>query len=274
MLDSRAVDNLRLRFTNPPRPDLELPPGLHGIGPGDDGALAPVSDPERVIAQLCVDRRGVWLRLEPKARAVHVNGRPVRRMAMLRVGDSIYIDGAELLLLGLGGPNAGWRSPAAGEGDPRVLLRGVGGRYHGRSFTLDKPRVAGRGEDCDIRVDDPAFAERHARIELIDGRVVLRTIAEGETTVVNGEAVREAALSPGDQIVFDAHQRFVVEAPGRASSAVDAPPPSEGDDALSAAEFESEGLRARRRWRLPWLLLAALLLAAALSGLLLLGSPT
>jgi hypothetical protein len=266
-----AVDNLRLRFPNQPQADVELGPGIHGIGRGPGGALVHVGNDAQAIAQLCVDRRGLWLKLDPQARGVHVNGRPVRHMAMLRVGDSIYVDGAELLLLGLRSANDSARGAplVAGEhADARILLRGVGGRYHGRSFTLERPRTVGRGEECDIRVDDPAFAERHARIEVANGQVLLRSLAAGETTVVNGEAVRDAVLRNGDQIVFDAHQRFVLEAPGNPPNARDAMQPLD-DDPMPA-----ESLRPQQRsgLRLPWLLLAALLLAAGLSGILLFGS--
>lgn len=266
------MDNLRLRFSNQPQADLELGPGIHGIGRGTGGALVPVRDAGQALAQLCVDRRGVWLKVDPRARGVHVNGRPVRHMAMLRIGDSIYVDGGELVLLGLRSANDAARGVplvAGDEADPRVLLRGVGGRYHGRSFTLDRPRTVGRGEDCDIRIDDPAFAERHARLEVQGRQVVLRSLAAGDTTIVNGEPVRDAVLRAGDQIVFDAHQRFVLEAPGN---------PANTRDALQGLDDDPlppEGMQAPRHnaRRLPWLLLAALLLAAGLSGILLFGSP-
>lgn len=147
------------------------------------------------------------------------------------------------------------------EADPRVVLRGVGGRHHGRSFTLDHPRLVGSAADADIRIDDPAFAARHARIGLQDGQVVLRGLEAGASCQVNGEPQRDALLQPGDQVVFDAHHRFVVEAPLRVLGPLDEGMPDVVPVAAPA------GARARR---LPWLLLAALLLAAALSALLLL----
>jgi pSer/pThr/pTyr-binding forkhead associated (FHA) protein len=278
MLDCRRVEPFRLRFSHHQVPDLVLGTGVHGIGLVGDGVLAPVRASDPVLLQVCVDRRGVWLKLAPQAQGVHVNGRPVRQMAMLRVGDAIYLDGTELLLLAPPRavdaiPPAGAAAPA-GEDDPRILLRGVGGHYHGRSFTLDRPRLVGRGADCDIRIDDPACAERHARIELHgeahDHCIVLRDLTGGEGgSVVNGEPVHDAWLQSGDQIVFDAHQRFVVEAPGRPagqprSGARDAANDQEADDRVASPPQASR--------RLPWLLLAALLIAAALSALLLFGA--
>lgn len=273
MLECRPVDSLRLRFPDRSYADVLLGPGVHGIGRVPGGGIGPVA--QDALVQVCVDRRGAWLKTGAGAQGVHVNGRPVRRMAMLRVGDAIYVEGTELLLLGVGSAAVdALPAPGAGTGDPgpaaaRILLRGVGGQHHGRSFTLERPRLVGRGQDCDISIDAPAFAERHARVEVQDDAVVLRDLGSGEGSVVNGEPVRNAVLHPGDQLVFDAHHRFVVEAPGR-------PGPRE-PEAESAGTSDAEqrvdapGKASRSTHRLPWLLLAALLIAAALSALLLFG---
>ena len=214
------------------------------------------------------------MKLGQKARAVHVNGRPVRQMAMLRVGDAIYLEGAELLLLGLHSAAAASLPPAAAandEADARIVLRGVGGQYHGRSFTLSRPLLVGRGADCDIRIDDPAFSERHARIERNGDQVLLRDHGTGEGSMVNGELVRDAFLQPGDQVVFDAHQRFVVEAPGQPGNARD--PLAQALDEIPGPAYEPRIVSAPgNARRLPWLLLAALLIAVGLSALLLFGT--
>jgi hypothetical protein len=93
-------------------------------------------------------------------------------------------------------------------GDLRLVLRGVGGHYHGRSITLERPRLVGRAAEADIRIDNQAFPERHARLEHHDGRVLLRDLDSGESSAVNGKPVRDALLLPGDQVVFDAQHRF------------------------------------------------------------------
>jgi pSer/pThr/pTyr-binding forkhead associated (FHA) protein len=269
MLECRPVDSLRLRFPDRSYADLLLGPGVHGIGRVPGGGIGPVADAQDALVQVCVDRRGAWMRTGAGSRGVHVNGRPVRRMAMLRVGDAIYIDGAELLLLGIDSPSIDALPPPANDaGDPRFLLRGVGGQHHGRSFTLERARLVGRGADCDIRIDDPAFPDRHARIEVHGDAVLLRDLGAGEGSVVNGEAVRNAVLHPGDQLVFDAHHRFVVEAPGRPGSREAAADALDESPAVPA----TQPVPSRNTRRLPWLLLAALLLAAALSALLLFGA--
>lgn len=278
MLDCRRMENLKLRIADDVRSELPLGAGVHAVGPlgGQDDRLGLVDDSQAARVRFCVDRRGVWLTVADDARGVHVNGREVRRMAMLRVGDAVYVDGVEMLVVGSTAPElpgAALHEPASdAPGDPRVVLRGVGGQYHGRSFTLEQPRLVGRSTDADIRIDDPSFADRHARLDLVGDDVILRDLGSAEGTLVNGEAMRDALLRPGDQVVFDAHHRFVVEAPMRGRSA--------GDHARDAGERvvelvndgDAEPGAPASPWRLPWLLLAALVIAGLLSALLLFGS--
>ena len=90
--------------------------------------------------------------------------------------------------------------------------------------------------------------------------------------MVNGELVRDAFLQPGDQVVFDAHQRFVVEAPGRPGT-LPATPWRRHSTKFRGPQYEPriESAPGNAR-RLPWLLLAALLIAVGLSALLLFGT--
>lgn len=262
---------LRLRFPNRQQPDLLLGPGVHAIGRDTTDGPVIVGESDRAIAQFCVDRRGVWLQVREGTRGLHVNGRPVRRMALLRAGDAVFVDGNEWLLLGDTPPTAPAEAPVAATavgGDPRVVLRGIGGAHHGRAVTLDQVRLVGRLPECDIRIDDAAFADRHARLEPHADGVVLRDLGSHEGSVVNGWPVRGALLRPGDQVAFDTH-RFVVEAPNRspAGEAQRAPPAAPESVPQDAADHR---LPASAR-RVPWLLLAALLLSAALSLLLLYG---
>jgi hypothetical protein len=266
----RPVEEIRLRFAGAGG-ETALGTGVHAIGRDGHGAIAVVGDGRDALLRFCIDRRGVWMTVDDATRGVHVNGRPVRRMAMLRVGDSVHVEDAEILLVGkpaLPLPAQLGSHPADGGADSRVVLRGVGGRYHGRSFTLERPRLVGRVADADIRIDDDAFADRHARIDMSGDTVVLRDLGSSEGSVVNGEQVRDAVLRPGDQVVFDAHHRFVVEAPARAPGQVEAAGGPDEDEEATAAQGGSGAVR-----RLPWLLLAALLIALALSALLLFGVP-
>lgn len=273
MLDCARVNALRLRFPNRELADLVLCPGVHAVGRDAQGLPSLVDDPGQALAEFCVDRRGVWLQLHEGVRGVHVNGRPVRRMAMLRAGDSVYIDGVELLLLG-DEPRSPTATDTGRYQGARMVLRGVGGQHHGRSFTLDQPRRVGRAADADIRITEPGFADEHAVIERHDEGALLRDLGSGMGILVNGYPIREAVLQPGDQIVFDAQHRFVVESPKSSMAGPEKPPADEADDAAAMSTDQPRQARARPSSirRMPWLLLAALMLSAALSLLLLYGA--
>jgi len=269
MLGSRRVRNLILHFPQRQQPDYPLGTGVHrvvreasghvGVGDHVQGAL---------LAQLCVDRRGLWLQVASGMRGLHVNGRAVHRVAQLRAGDALFADGVELRV------RADVTAAPVGPGrrsmdvaDPRIVLRGVGGRYHGRSIGLERPITVGGEPASDIRLELPGSAAAHAILERQGDRVLLRDAGSADGSLVNGVRIREALLEAGDQVVFEPQARFVVEVPWGKAVENDLPPEVEpGFSAdLPAAAPVSVG-----RW--PWLLLAALLIAGALAALLLFGA--
>lgn len=270
MLVCRGVENLRLHFGNRQQPDRALVAGVHrivreasgllGVGDNAQGAL---------LAQFCMDRRGLWLQVATGIRGVHVNGRPVQRMALVRAGDAIYLDGAEILV------QASHQSldavpPADPSGsDPRIVLRGVGGKHHGRAFSLSQPCLIGRAPEAEIRIDDPDFADRHAQLERRGDRVLLRGLSSA-ASMVNGVMVRDALLTAGDQVAFGSQHRFLVEVPWQEASGEAAGLAEDSVEEATGVDAVCVGKPSLRRW--PWLLLAALFLAAMLSALLLFGA--
>lgn len=243
-------------------------------------------------ASFLSDRRGLWLRVPNGAPAVHLNARPVQRLAQLRAGDLVCLDALRVVVRADDQPAIERQIPASapaplGEAQrvaaARVVLRGLSGAHFGRSYTLTEPRLFGRSPAADVRLDDPAVAERHAVVELHGDRVVLRAMANGgETTLVNGVPVRDAMLAPGDQLVIEQH-RFVLEAPGL-------PPRGQSSLGKSAANPHTQTMKAvnvavandpvpapdapepapatRDPGALWWLIAAAMVLAAALTALL------
>lgn len=266
------MKELRLRFCDGEQPDLMLSAGLHALGRLPNG-LGPVDAEQSWLLQLCNDRRGIWLTVADDLRGVHVNGRPVQHVAMLRAGDSIHVDGGELLLTAANDPSktlpdnsATRESASTGQ---RLILRGVGGLHHGRSISLEKPCRIGSGSNADIRIEGQGIAAHHALIEAVDGQAVLRD-AQADV-MVNGHRTRQALLQAGDQIAFDVQQRFVVEGTPLHAAAGNAAMKAHPDYDDEAEEY-ARSSRRRGLGRMPWLLLAAILLAAALSVLLVFGA--
>ena len=92
--------------------------------------------------------------------------------------------------------------PAAGP-PPRATLyiREADGPV--RSIVLDRPQVRlGRARDNDIILDDPHVSRYHARILLRYGQFLIQDLDSTYGTLVNGEAVQECVLRPGDRVLL------------------------------------------------------------------------
>lgn len=127
-------------------------------------------------------------------------------------------------------------------------LKGTAGSVINRSFPLHRCLLIGTGDGCDIRLEQPGVAARHAEVRVSEkGSVVLRSLEESSPILCNGEPVTERELASGDEIRVG-QCRFLLQAPGLRPERVLTP----------------EAARKRRRhW--PWLLLLALLAAALLA---------
>ena len=125
MLDSGGVSALRIRLPESRRDVLLLEPGVHALTPAAIGAVS-AARPDEPLATVYVDSRGVWMQVRDGLRGAYVNGRPIRQMAMLRAGDTLFLHGHEVVLAG--------REPAAPpdervaprRGAVRCVLRAVG----------------------------------------------------------------------------------------------------------------------------------------------------
>lgn len=266
MLDSGGVSALRIRLPESRRDVLLLEPGVHALTPVTIG-MQGASRPDETLATVYVDSRGVWMQLRDGLRGAYVNGRPVRHMAMLRAGDTLFLHGHEVVIAGREPEPAPGERPTPRRGSVRAVLRATGGPLHGRCFSLAAPLALGAAAECDVRIDDARVAPRH--LELIPlARGIVATAPAGTSAMnVNGHRVDSALLLAGDQLVLAGTHRFVVEAPRLVVE-----PDAEPVAATRLAPEIAPRARGRSVWRIPWLLLAAVLLAGALSALLLYGA--
>ena len=127
-------------------------------------------------------------------------------------------------------------------------LKGASGAVINQSHTLAQSTVIGSATDCDLAVNDPRVAAHHAEI-LADeaGGLLLRKLDDGVELQLNGQLIQNSPLASGDEIRMGGC-RWVVQAPGLRPQKV----------------LTQEALRARRS-HVPWLMVIALLAAAALA---------
>ena len=249
-----------LRFPGHEHPDLPLRPGINGLcrDPDFDRGLVITPGGASSLVEFCVDARGLWLHVAEGVRGVHLNGRPVQRLAHLHVGDTIHCEGIELQLADPAPrPVAATHHAQASEAS-RLLLRGHGGSVHGQSVALHGPlQLGGEGG---LRIEGV-----HGRIgELVpleDGSVRLRLEPGATDCRLNGWPVTDAVLQAGDQMLLGQGCRYLIESPGNE------PAPVVAHKGI-AADLLPGAVTDGRRMRMPWMLLAAVASALVLAGLL------
>ncbi|MDX1947438.1 MAG: FHA domain-containing protein [Pirellulaceae bacterium] len=80
-----------------------------------------------------------------------------------------------------------------------------------REIVVDQfPLEMGRGEAADIRIDDRWLSRRHCRIDCGDEGLVVRDLGSRHGTYVNGQAISECKLLPGDELCIGL-SHFVAE---------------------------------------------------------------
>jgi pSer/pThr/pTyr-binding forkhead associated (FHA) protein len=212
---------MRLHFPNGESTDHSLTRGRVVLGsePGEGGIRIATLKPQHALIEL-EPMRGAWLSVLVPDGQIHVNARPVKERAMLRLGDVIMVGKTKVVLKSDSDTR---EQPPPEKPQPaetqfrhlpnRVVLRAVSGPYFGKLIHLKARTVIGRGSDCDLVLDEPEMSRRHALIENSPEGIFLRDLGSANGTMVNGIAIRDTVLKPGDQIAFDVN-RFLLEAPG------------------------------------------------------------
>ena len=93
-------------------------------------------------------------------------------------------------------------------------LKGTSGSVINRSFPFGESIVLGSSPDCDVTLDEPGVAARHAEIRLVEGgALLLKDLGSDTGTLLNGESVSETGLASGDEIRIGTC-RWMLQAPG------------------------------------------------------------
>lgn len=91
--------------------------------------------------------------------------------------------------------------------------------------------LVGRKEDCDLRLEHKSVSKLHCVIVKTDGLLLLRDLGSTNSTRVNGQRVRRAALLPNDQLTI-ANYKYRIEFGGQEEPA----PPDEYTQQLNAED--------------------------------------
>ena len=236
---------MRISFPNKEQDDTLVGSGETRIGAAADNAVVVAAGagvaPHHV--RLKQGERGIELAVLDGRARTHVNTRPVRERAILRLGDMVSLGSVQFVLkpdrdedIRVDIPPAAATPPAEPVRvyPPRVLLRGLSGMHFGKIVPVRGRLIVGSGGQADLNLDEPDMAVRHAAIEYADESILLRSLGDGSTHV-NGVETRDAVLHAGDQLCFG-RERFLVEAPGMPQRATGGAAPSEYSQAVDITQ--------------------------------------
>ncbi|MEP7042110.1 MAG: FHA domain-containing protein [Dokdonella sp.] len=265
---------MRLSFANGEHADFVVDGGAVSLGNADGNTVVLASrEVAPWHARMTVDPRGAVLEVLDANARTHVNARPVREKALLRCGDVVCLgpvtialkaDRDDMILTSV--PAESSSTPAASTQPARVILRGVSGGHFGKTIAVNQRLLIGRDAACGLVIDEPRVAPRHATLEHAGEAIYLREIDGSGGLFVNGVAVRNAIVHPGDQLAFE-RNHYIVEAPGlplRGESGLrDAQVITETLDAIRYDDLAQDGAHAQRAiW---WLIGAAAVIAAGIA---------
>jgi hypothetical protein len=90
---------------------------------------------------------------------------------------------------------------ANGEVEPRLVVERAPGHTPGIEYDVGEGAVMGRGDQAEIRLEDPFASSRHARLVRQGGIVVLEDLGSTNGTYLNEELLTgPQPLHPGDRV--------------------------------------------------------------------------
>jgi hypothetical protein len=96
---------------------------------------------------------------------------------------------------------------------PRLVVERASGHAPGMIYDLDGDLVLGRGEEAEIRLEDPFASSRHARVFSQGGILAIEDLSSTNGTYLNEELLEGARpLHPGDRVrIGDSEFTFEVD---------------------------------------------------------------
>lgn len=96
---------------------------------------------------------------------------------------------------------AGGNAAALDRLDPRLVVERAPGHTPGMEYEVGPGAILGRGDQAEIRLEDPFASSRHARLTRQGGVVILEDLGSTNGTYLNEELVGgPQPLHPGDRV--------------------------------------------------------------------------
>ena len=104
----------------------------------------------------------------------------------------------EVTAVGLRAPSQAAREESRARRHPQLIV--LLGESVGKTFSLERPAIIGRGDVAQVRLRDDGISRRHAMVVRVSGDLCLEDLQSANGTRVNGQPITRHVLRDGDKI--------------------------------------------------------------------------
>ena len=111
------------------------------------------------------------------------------------------VGGSESEATGIQSASGPGHAAQDGAPDPRLVVERAPGHVAGMEYEVGEGAVMGRGDQAEIRLEDPFASSRHARLTRQGAAIVLEDLGSTNGTYLNEELLSgPQPLHPGDRV--------------------------------------------------------------------------
>jgi two-component system cell cycle response regulator len=113
-------------------------------------------------------------------------------------GETDLAEEEEVTAVGLRAPSQAAREESRACRHPQLIV--LMGESVGKTFSLERPAIIGRGDVAQVRLHDDGISRRHAMVVRVSGDLCLEDLQSANGTRVNGQPITRHVLRDGDKI--------------------------------------------------------------------------
>jgi len=88
-------------------------------------------------------------------------------------------------------------------------FRIIVGSHVGSMIKIEKSGIIGREINADYIIEDEYVSRRHAKIEILDGKIIWEDLQAKNPTIINGKIYKKKELKSGDEIVLEKQDYYL-----------------------------------------------------------------
>ncbi|MCF6287630.1 MAG: FHA domain-containing protein [Proteobacteria bacterium] len=262
---------MKLVFPHNEHKDIELVSETLTIGSSPDADIQIDSIGMSAIhVTLVTDGKDFSLKVANPAAMASVNGRLVKDVKEVRVGDLIILSQVHCKIVDDTQPEpVDDNRTRIRMALPKFVLRGVSGVYFGKIFPLRGKTSLGRHSDNDIFINVDGISRKHAVISVLADGLQIEDMDSSNGTYVNGTLIDQpTSLNIDDEVKLD-NIRFLIQAPGMPAVQTDSTTASNSTpntDIIKPSQFKPSSIAASSSSAGKWVITILILIAAATGG--------